>query len=48
MVHSGDPGASFDSNGPTEAMVMRLRGYGDAIAAPVAIEFIKAYLNENV
>lgn len=47
VVHSGDPGSSFDSNGPAEARVLRLRGYGDAIVAPIAIEFIKAYMDSN-
>ena len=40
MVSDGD---SISPNDSPEARVLRLRGYGDAIVAPVAAEFIMAY-----
>lgn len=43
MGRCGDPGVQIDPNATPEARVMRLKGYGDAIVAPVAVEFIKAY-----
>ena len=39
--HCGDTG--LEVNATPEARVLRLRGYGDAIVAPVAAEFIMAY-----
>ena len=42
-----DPGApedQIDPNATSEARVMRLRGYGDAIVAPLAEAFIRCYL----
>lgn len=42
-------GSGCDSGFPlaqkAEARVMRLRGYGDGLVAPVAQVFIKAYLD---
>lgn len=48
MGHSGDNGVPINANKTAEARVMRLRGYGNAIVAPVAIEFIRAFLDENL
>jgi hypothetical protein len=39
-----DPGEEVDANNTPEARVMRLRGYGNAIVAPVATEWIRAYM----
>jgi len=33
-----------DANNSPEARVMRLKGYGNSLCAPVAINFIKAYM----
>lgn len=48
LVCSGDHGISPHQNIQTEstaeARAMRLRGYGNAIVAPLAIEFIRAYM----
>ena len=47
MVRSGDPGAPADEIDPqntAEAWTMRLRGYGNAIVAPQAEAFIRAYM----
>jgi len=41
LVRDGDPISPNDS---PEARVLRLRGYGNAICAPVAEEFIRAYI----
>jgi len=41
VVHSGDP------LNTAEARVLRLRGYGDGIVAPLAAEFIKATMEES-
>lgn len=35
---------AIDANATSEARVMRLRGYGNAINAQAAIEFISAYM----
>jgi len=43
MVYSSDPGASIDST--AEARTMRIRGYGNAINAVAAEEFIKASMS---
>lgn len=42
MVRGCDPGESVDAS--PEARVMRLKGYGNAIVAQVAAEFISAYM----
>lgn len=44
MVHSSDPSAPIDANNTQEALVMRLKGYGNAIQAQTATTFIKAYM----
>jgi hypothetical protein len=47
MVHSGDQGAPADEIDPqntAEARVGRLRGYGNSLCAPAAIEFIRAVM----
>jgi hypothetical protein len=47
VVHSGDQGAQADEIDPqntAEARVGRLRGYGNAIVAPAATAFIKAFM----
>lgn len=41
VVHSSD--SSITPNGTSEARVMRLKGYGNAIVPQVAAEFIKAF-----
>ena len=35
----------YDPNATAEARTMRLRGYGNAICAPVAEAFIRAFLD---
>ena len=48
MVRSGDQGAPADEIDPqntAEARTMRLRGYGNAIVAPQAEAFIRAYMD---
>lgn len=40
VVPSGDPGIAEYANATGEARVMRLKGYGNAIAAPLAAMFI--------
>jgi hypothetical protein len=42
MVRGGDTRPS--PNQSAEARVMRLRGYGNAICAPQAAEFVRAYM----
>jgi hypothetical protein len=47
MVHCGDqspPADEIDPQNTAEARVGRLRGYGNSLCAPAAIEFIKAYM----
>ena len=46
MGCGGNNGPSFDPNATSEARVMRLRGYGNAIIAEVARGFIEAYMLE--
>ena len=43
VVPSGDPSVAYALD-TAEALVMRLRGYGNAICPPLAAEFIKAAL----
>jgi DNA (cytosine-5)-methyltransferase 1 len=45
VVRGGDPGEPIDADYSTEARVQRLRGYGNAIVAPVAEAFIRAYMD---
>ena len=46
MVRGGDPGAPIVF--PTaEARVMRLKGYGNSIVAPVAEAFIRAFMESE-
>jgi DNA (cytosine-5)-methyltransferase 1 len=45
VVRGGDPGPEVDADRTTEARVMRLKGYGNAIVPAVAAEFIGAYLD---
>lgn len=40
VVPSGDPGSAEYANATGEARVMRLKGYGNAICAPLAAMFI--------
>ena len=40
VVRSSDTSVPFDANDSTEARIMRLRGYGNSINAPLAAEFI--------
>lgn len=44
MVYSSDPSEPINANETQEARVMRLQGYGNAIQAQTATEFIKAYM----
>lgn len=44
LVRDGDPISPNDS---PEARVLRIRGYGDAIVAPLAAEFVKAYMESK-
>lgn len=44
VVRGGDPGVPFDANASSEARVMRLRGYGNAIVPQLAAAFIRAAL----
>ena len=45
MVHSGDQGKEdIKPNESDEAQAMRIRGYGNAIVAGCAIEFISAFM----
>jgi DNA (cytosine-5)-methyltransferase 1 len=43
VVRSSNPGAPIEVNASAEGRVMRLRGYGNAIVAPVAEAFIRSY-----
>lgn len=43
LVRGGDRGMAPDANASAEGRVMRLRGYGNAIVAPLAAAFIQAY-----
>ena len=45
MVHSSDTSAPINANATQEARAMRLKGYGNAIQAQVAIAFINAFLD---
>jgi len=45
MVHSSDTSAPISANATQEARMMRLKGYGNAIQAQVAIAFINAFLD---
>lgn len=45
LVHSGDTSEPINANNTQEARVMRLKGYGNAICAPVAASFIKAFMD---
>ncbi len=44
VVRGGNNGAPFNPNTTPEARVGRLRGYGNALVAPCATEFIRSYL----
>lgn len=44
LVRGCDHGEAINANATGEARVQRLRGYGNAIVAPLAAEFIKAYM----
>jgi hypothetical protein len=44
VVPSGDPSEAYAAN-TTEARVMRLKGYGNAIVPQVAAEVIRAYMD---
>jgi hypothetical protein len=43
----GDCGETVDANNTAEARVMRLRGYGNTICAPVAEAWIRVYMEER-
>jgi len=45
MGRSGDPSDPINSQATTEARMMRLKGYGNAIVPQVAATFIKAYMD---
>ena len=45
VVRGSDTGASIDPKASSEARVMRLRGYGNAICAQAATAFISSYLD---
>jgi DNA (cytosine-5)-methyltransferase 1 len=45
VVRSGDQSAPIDAQATTEARVMRLKGYGNAIVPQVAAEFILAAMD---
>ena len=45
---SGDSRGEVDADATTEARVMRLRGYGNAIVPEVAAEFIASYCDARV
>lgn len=45
MVHSIDKSAPINANATHEARAMRIKGYGNAIQAQVAIAFINAFLD---
>lgn len=47
VVRGGDQGAPEDADATSEARVMRLRGYGNAIVPQVAAAFLRAWLGEN-
>ena len=50
VVHSGHPRPpeeEIDPQNTAEARVMRLKGYGNAIVAPAAIEFIRAVMADG-
>jgi hypothetical protein len=44
MGRGGDQGVEIDPNNSAEGRVMRLRGYGNSIVAPLAAEFIAAFM----
>jgi DNA (cytosine-5)-methyltransferase 1 len=44
VVYSGDPSQEINADYSTEARVMRLKGYGNAIVAGCGIEFISAFM----
>ncbi len=46
VVPSSYKGMAIDANHSAEARVMRLHGYGNAINLPLAIEFVKAVMEE--
>jgi DNA (cytosine-5)-methyltransferase 1 len=48
VVRGGDPSDPIDVDYSTEARIQRLRGYGNAIVAPVAEAFIRAYMDTRV
>jgi len=45
MVRGSDPSLPIDTEATSEARVMRLRGYGNAIVPELAAEFIRAYMD---
>ena len=42
LVRSSNPSAPLEADNTAEARTLRLRGYGDGIVAPLAVEFIQA------
>lgn len=44
MGRSSDPSAPLNAEATSETRIMRLRGYGNSIVAPLAQAFIEAYL----
>jgi hypothetical protein len=44
VVRGSDCGASVDPNQTSEARVMRLKGYGNAIVAPAAVAWIETVM----
>jgi hypothetical protein len=47
VVRGGDHGESVNAEETTEARVMRLKGYGNAIVPQLAVEFIKAFFGNS-
>lgn len=45
LVRSGDTSLPFDADNSSEARIMRLKGYGNSICAPLAAEFIRAVMD---
>ena len=48
MVRSRNPGEQVDVNNTYEARAMRIKGYGNAIVAGVATEFIEAFMETKL
>jgi hypothetical protein len=45
LVRGGDNSLEADADNTQEARVMRLKGYGNAICVPVAVQFISAFMS---